>query len=372
MADFEVRTNKLNVAANDFDKISKHIRQVSEETKKIMKDTGSSITERIAKNLQRSVVCGNINNSANDFSNLSSGLKKITLIYSACESDMLMGKIKWNVITPFSMSAVSVSKKYNLNFPESALYSKPYKCSKISLSDLYGKIKGMAHILAQVLPYISKYGENADVFMQSDKEKAYFEENIQKYLTGEKTEGVGVTWNNLDEKRITSYSCWAYTKQKLEYRGFNYNKPQIGNSSYTSWAKSNGKSNFTNTAADYFEYLLQENGGEPIYNIRISNGSSGKVHTMLIDKLYVDEKGEIRVIFSDQKDTSKPIVTDIPRYENGRAKNEDNLQGYYQMFDTTDMSLDEFRNGYSRDGKQVWTASNHKAPTEITVYGKQP
>lgn len=91
MADFEVRTNNLNNLGDKFDVISKKVRCISNEARGIMANTRYSITAKIAISLQRAVVCGNINNSAQDFTALSNGLRRVSNMYSATERKLSNG-----------------------------------------------------------------------------------------------------------------------------------------------------------------------------------------------------------------------------------------------------------------------------------------
>lgn len=85
MADFEVRTDSLKAVSENFSNVSTQVRNISNEAKRILSSTRGSITARIAYSLQRSVVCGNINNCSTDYKNLSTALKRVATLYMAGE-----------------------------------------------------------------------------------------------------------------------------------------------------------------------------------------------------------------------------------------------------------------------------------------------
>ena len=85
MTDFEVRTNSLNNISSNFSQISSRVRNISNEARSVLSSTRGSITARLAYSLQRSVVCGNIDKCSTDYKNLSSALKKVSVLYNQCE-----------------------------------------------------------------------------------------------------------------------------------------------------------------------------------------------------------------------------------------------------------------------------------------------
>lgn len=81
MAEFEVRTDGLNNVANNFERISRQVSDISQDARRILSNTRGSITAKISYALQRGVVCGNIDNCSNDFLALSKGLSKTSSLY---------------------------------------------------------------------------------------------------------------------------------------------------------------------------------------------------------------------------------------------------------------------------------------------------
>lgn len=88
MADFEINTNKLNVTADNFDKIQRELRSISSHANSVIRSTRWSIVSKMSAALSRGVVCANINNCANDMSNLSRGLRQATQFYLAYEKNV--------------------------------------------------------------------------------------------------------------------------------------------------------------------------------------------------------------------------------------------------------------------------------------------
>lgn len=88
MADFEVRADQLRNVASQLNNIQRSISKVSSEANSVLRQTRGSITARIGAALQRTVVCANINNCANDMKNLSQGLSEAVQYYIAYEKNV--------------------------------------------------------------------------------------------------------------------------------------------------------------------------------------------------------------------------------------------------------------------------------------------
>lgn len=168
----------------------------------------------------------------------------------------------------------------------------------------------------------------------------------------------GVGWN-YPKKGTASCSCWWFSNKKLELRGLKGKPVQYGQTTYNEWLNSGSRSNnFSKTAPDYIKYLVEKNGGEPLYNIYVEGTKDGKPrnglgsHTVLIDKAWVDEKGELRMILSENKDTSRGT---FPAGQNSAG----------------------IKNAYPIKAQKEYTASeaakmwaNAYRPLKVEVYGK--
>ncbi len=88
MADFEVKANSLDNAAEGLERVSGQTRAISDEARRILSSTRQTITAKIAYALQRAVVCSNINASAEDLRNLSNGLHKAADLYRRYEKSV--------------------------------------------------------------------------------------------------------------------------------------------------------------------------------------------------------------------------------------------------------------------------------------------
>lgn len=89
MADFEIKANQLMNVSSQFSNIQKSIKNISSEANRVLRQTRGSITAKIGAALQRTVVCANINNCANDMGNLSKGLSEAVQYYLAYEKNVL-------------------------------------------------------------------------------------------------------------------------------------------------------------------------------------------------------------------------------------------------------------------------------------------
>lgn len=164
---------------------------------------------------------------------------------------------------------------------------------------------------------------------------------------------------NVVKNGTSSYSCFAFANRKLEMRGLKGKPVQYGQATYDEWLKSGNRSNnFAKTAPDYIKYLVEKNGGEPLYNIYLE-GATGKdgrdglgSHTALIDKAWIDEKGELRMILSENKDTDHgtfPV-----------AKNPDGVKNSYPLKRQKEYTASE--------AAKMWV--NAYRPLKVKVYGK--
>lgn len=88
MADFEVSIDKLNSAAENFDRIQSALRRISSDADSTIRTTRWDIISRITAALSRSTICANINNCASDMANLASGLRDAVRVYLAYESNV--------------------------------------------------------------------------------------------------------------------------------------------------------------------------------------------------------------------------------------------------------------------------------------------
>lgn len=93
MADFEVRIDSLMHSAHQFDHISREVREVSDEVRRVLNNTSRSITMRMAFHLQRALVCVNINNSAADCKSLSHGLDQAARLYREGEQRVMNAEL---------------------------------------------------------------------------------------------------------------------------------------------------------------------------------------------------------------------------------------------------------------------------------------
>lgn len=134
MANFEVKIDSLANAADQLEHINHEVRKVSNEAKRILSDTRSSITARLAIHLQRAVVCSNINNCAADYKNLAHTLDVAARHYRLCEarveSKELFDQVNdlWNAVSLIGWFKIPIIKPI---FPKPII--KPYIISDIVL-----------------------------------------------------------------------------------------------------------------------------------------------------------------------------------------------------------------------------------------------
>ena len=123
-----------------------------------------------------------------------------------------------------------------------------------------------------------------------------------------------VTYNNAlrgDPNSIRTVSCVWFSKAKLHQRGFATEVPNSFSLAEPKERLLEGSSTTFSGALAKIKDKLDANNNEPLYNIYLEGENHG--HTALIDKAYVDEDGNLRIVFSEHGDFgSNELLSVVP------------------------------------------------------------
>jgi len=171
-----------------------------------------------------------------------------------------------------------------------------------------------------------------------------------------------VTWNYLEGETeqvyrpgsVGSVSCVWFSAAKLFERGL-VNDISTNEKLWTENSNTVVGENYTNfeTAVGGLEQYIRNNKNKPVYNVLIKG--ENYTHTVLIDKAYIDENDQLKMVFSDNADGGGTL--DVKTNGNGG---------------TEIMSLRKQKE-YSAEEVQerVWSfAWNTEATTRVYIYGK--
>ena len=174
-----------------------------------------------------------------------------------------------------------------------------------------------------------------------------YQKELDKITADATASGEEITWNLADSNGIHAVSCQWYSYAKLCERGFATDTGAFFSPGSASATISTGDNpTFTGAVSAIKDHI--KTNVEPIYNILIQGDSDG--HTVLIDKAYIDEAGELKLVFSEHADRSKTISV---------TANIDGVTKTYPFLPQKDYSKHEWEN--------IWNMNN--AVYSIKVYG---